>query len=215
MCEVYRLIKRIIDFCLSLFCLIIFSPVLLLLAISILISAGRPIIFTSERIGKDKKRFKVYKFRTLINGLKRRKDGLSKKIVCNKLADFMRGTHLDEILQLVNVITGDIALIGPRPLDVLRYRHLKKLEPEWGSIFKVKPGMTCINQIARYSSWGMNAVKKLKGLEKMKRRNRLLLDQYYIKHESPLLDLKITLWTIAYLISGFVIRLFRKSNLEF
>ena len=63
--------------------------------------------------------------------------------------------------------------------------------------------MTCINQIARYSGWGMGKIKKLKGLERQTHRNRLVLDKYYIKQESPALDFRISLWTIHYLVLGF------------
>lgn len=212
MIEVYRLIKRVVDFCLSLIFFIVFSPVILFLSTYMLVSAGRPIIFKAERVGKDKKIFTVYKFRTLVNGIERRKDGLSPQVVINNVAAFMRDTHLDEVLQLFNVIKGDMALIGPRPLDVPRYEHLKSLDPSWDEIFRVKPGMTCINQIAKYSPWGMGKARKLKGLENAEKRNRLMLDRYYIQNESVLLDIRIVLWTMRYLVLGFFKKMFKKGE---
>jgi lipopolysaccharide/colanic/teichoic acid biosynthesis glycosyltransferase len=211
--KIYKILKLLLDILFSIIALILISPLILILFISILISDGRPIIFKSKRIGINKNKFLVYKFRTLINGIKRREDGLADKIVINKFAKFMRDTHLDEVLQLINVIKGDIALIGPRPLDLERYYHLKSNNHKWDSIFKIKPGMTCLNQIARYSNKGFEKVKRLKGLSRMKRRNRLRLDLYYIKNESIFLDLKITFWTIEYLIICFFKKMFKKGAL--
>ncbi len=208
---IYRTIKRIIDFCFSFLFLLLLSPVLLFLGLAVLVSDGRPVIFSAKRVGKNKRLFTVYKFRTLVNGVKRRTDGLGDKIVINKLARYMRDTHLDETLQLWNVLKGDISLIGPRPLDVPRYHHLKSKDMSWDRIFKVKPGMTCLNQIARYSNWGMTRIRKLKGLKNMKRRNRLKLDKYYIKNESPSLDMKMVLWTIEYLFIGLFTKVFKKD----
>jgi len=210
----YTIIKRVIDVSMSLIFLVLFSPLLLILAVSMWVSGGNPVIFSSERVGKDKKSFIVYKFRTLVNGISRRKDGLSDKIVINGLAQFMRDTHLDEVLQLINVLKGDMSLIGPRPIDVQRYHHLKSKDSTWSRILKIKPGMTCINQIARYAESGLDKVKELKGLKNLKRRNRLLLDKNYMKHRSPLLDLTITLWTIEYLIGGFFIKMLKWGKLK-
>ncbi len=205
-----HIIKRVLDFVFSFIFLIIFSPILLLLSLSIYISAGRPIIFKSTRIGQNKKRFTVYKFRTLVNGIKRRKDGLSDKVVINKLAELMRETHLDEVLQLINIVKGDVSFIGPRPLDEPRYYHLKTKDPGWREIFTVKPGMTCLNQIGRYSPRGWKRIRQLKGLKSMRKRNRLKLDHYYIRHENAWLDIRITWWTIEYLIIGFFEKAYRK-----
>lgn len=208
----YRATKRIIDFSVSSLCMVIFSPFLLLLGLSIFFSDGWPIIFSSKRMGKDGRQFTVYKFRTLINGLKRRNDGLSDKVVINKFARFMRDTHLDEILQLFNVVKGDMSLIGPRPLDIPRYYHLKSKDPAWEQVLSVKPGMTCINQIARYTPWGMEKARQMNGLGSMKRRNRLRLDKYYMRRESLVLDMKIVSWTLWYLFSGFFQKMFKKGE---
>jgi len=214
MIEIYRFFKRCADFLLSLIFLILFSPGLLLLALLIWISDGRPIIFKSERVGKNKKIFTVYKFRTLVNGVKRRKDGLSPKKVINRIAEYMRDTHLDEVLQMFNIMKGEMALIGPRPLDVPRYEHLKSHALDWDSIFAVKPGMTCLNQIAKYSTFGMKRIRRLKGLGNLEERNRLLLDKYYVQYESPLLDLRIGIWTIEYLLLGLFTKVFKKEEMH-
>ncbi len=215
MVRLYRIIKRIVDFCFALLILIVLSPLILLLIMGIFITSGPPIVYHAERIGKGKRIFIAYKFRTLVEGIKRKKHGLSENIVSSKLAGFMRDTHLDEILQLFNILYGDMSFIGPRPLDVPRYHHVRAKNTGWDNIFKIRPGLTCLNQIARYSDNGLNKVRKLEGLNRMKRRNRLLLDRYYIKNESLILDLKITLWTIEYIIGGFFSKLFRKGEYSF
>jgi len=182
--------------------IILFSPFLLLMGLFIFISDGWPIIYSAKRVGKRKKLFTVFKFRTLKKNLKRKKYGLAEHIVINEITQFMRDTHLDEALQLMNVVLGQMSLIGPRPLDLPRYNYLRSKDPKWDRIFKLKPGMTCLNQIARYSKTGMNKIRKLRGLKNIERRNRLILDRYYISHECCLLDLKITIWTLCYLVIG-------------
>lgn len=209
----YRAVKRLIDIAASVFFLVVFVPIGLIIGLSIFISAGNPVIFSSKRVGMNKKKFTVYKFRTLANGVERRDDGLSDKVVINGFTNFMRLTHLDETLQLYNVIKGEMTLIGPRPLDVPRYNWLKGQDAKWDSIFEVRPGMTCLNQIARYTYWGMGKLRELDGLDKIKRRNRLVLDRYYIKNESFMLDAKITYWTLSYLFLGFFKKMLKKAQI--
>ena len=197
------------DFFAAIVLLAILSPFLILLAIALWLSAGRPIIFISKRVGKRKRLFTAYKFRTLVKGIKRKKHGLSKAIPSCKLAAFIRETHIDEILQLFNIVKGDIAFIGPRPLDVPRYKYLKAKDYSWSIILRIRPGMTCLNQVARYSNWGMDMVRALKGMGNVEKRNRLMLDKYYIRNESFFLDFKIIVWTIEYLFIGFFKKLFK------
>jgi lipopolysaccharide/colanic/teichoic acid biosynthesis glycosyltransferase len=213
MIGLYYMFKRVFDFFLSLSSMVFFSPVLIVLALCVYISDGWPVIFSSERMGKDGKIFKVYKFRTLVNGVERRNDGLADKIVINRLTGFMRNTHLDEVLQMFNVVKGDMSLIGPRPLDIPRYNHLISKTEEWKEILKVKPGMTCLNQLAKYWSKGMDKVMKLQDMS-IDNRNRLFLDRYYIQHESLALDLRIKWWTLCYLVSGFFIKMFKKAEFQ-
>ena len=112
--------KRIIDFCLSLIGLIVLSPLLLILTIlGAFFMKGNP-FFTQERPGKDEKIFKLIKFRTMDN--RKDKDGnlLPDAVRLNKYGRFLRSTSLDELPELINIIKGEMAIVGPRPL-LVRY----------------------------------------------------------------------------------------------
>ena len=194
----YEYIKRGADIAVSSILITLSSPLISIIALTILIFDGRPIIFKHPRVGKDKKLFMSYKFRTMMNNAEREESGLSSKDSVTKTGHFLRATHLDEILQLFNVLKGDISLIGPRPLDVERYLYLINKNKDWGKILKVKPGITCINQLCRYHTHQEQKIYYKLG-QKLKKRDRLLLDNYYIKNEGFGLDLRIFIWTLNYL----------------
>lgn len=113
-----KYIKRIIDFILSFIAVIVFSPLLLVIAVLVKINLGTPVIFKQERIGLNEKIFTMYKFRTMND--KRDKNGelLPDIYRQTRLGDFLRSTSLDELPELINILKGDIAIVGPRPLLV-------------------------------------------------------------------------------------------------
>lgn len=113
-----KYIKRIIDFILSFIAVIVFSPLLLVIAVLVKINLGAPVIFKQERIGLNEKIFTMYKFRTMND--KRDKNGelLPDVYRQTRLGDFLRSTSLDELPELINILKGDIAIVGPRPLLV-------------------------------------------------------------------------------------------------
>lgn len=113
-----KYIKRIIDFILSFIAVIVFSPLLLVIAVLVKINLGAPVIFKQERIGLNEKIFTMYKFRTIND--KRDKNGelLPDIYRQTRLGDFLRSTSLDELPELINILKGDIAIVGPRPLLV-------------------------------------------------------------------------------------------------
>ncbi|MCI9422057.1 MAG: sugar transferase [Dorea sp.] len=113
-----KYIKRIIDFILSFIAVIVFSPLLLVIAVLVKINLGAPVIFKQERIGLNEKIFTMYKFRTMND--KRDKNGelLPDIYRQTRLGDFLRSTSLDELPELINILKGDIAIVGPRPLLV-------------------------------------------------------------------------------------------------
>ena len=131
--------KRMIDFCLSLIGLIVLSPLLLLLMLlgSVFMS-GNP-FFTQERPGKDEKIFKLIKFRTMDN--RRDKDGnlLPDEVRLNKYGRFLRSTSLDELPELINILKGDMAIVGPRPQLV---RDMVFMTPEQRRRHSVRQGLT-------------------------------------------------------------------------
>ena len=111
-------IKRLLDIILSLMALVALSPILLIISVFVRINLGSPIFFKQERVGKDEKIFTMLKFRTMSD--KRDEDGnlLPDEFRQTKLGDFLRSTSLDELPELINILKGDISIVGPRPLLV-------------------------------------------------------------------------------------------------
>ena len=139
-----RFIKRPIDFILSLVALIVLSPVLVILIVLGAIGMRGNPFFTQQRPGKNEKIFKLIKFRTMTN--QKDKDGnlLPDEIRLTKYGKFLRSTSLDELPELINIIKGDMAIVGPRPLLVKylpRYNERQKLR------HLVRPGLTGLAQV--------------------------------------------------------------------
>jgi undecaprenyl phosphate N,N'-diacetylbacillosamine 1-phosphate transferase len=131
-----RYIKRIIDFSLSLIGVVVLSPLLLVLTVLELIYHGRPVLYVTLRPGKDEKLFNLYKFRSMTNESAEDGELLPEKYRLTKFGKFLRATSLDELPSLFNIIKGDLAIIGPRPLltDYLelypqRYRYRHSVRP--------------------------------------------------------------------------------------
>ena len=179
--KLYRdCLKRTLDFCLTLLALIILSPILLLIALWLhFANKGAGVFFTQERPGKGGKIFKVIKFKTMTD--ERDADGnlLPDEQRLTKVGRFVRSTSIDELPQLINVLKGDMALIGPRPLLV---QYLPLYNKEQARRHEVRPGITGWAQCH-----GRNAISWSKKFE---------LDVWYVDHCSFLLDLKIILLTI-------------------
>lgn len=172
--------KRFFDFCISLLALIVISPILLLITIWLhFANKGAGAFFFQERPGKDAKIFRVIKFKTMTD--ERGADGnlLPDELRLTKVGKFVRSTSIDELPQLINVLKGDMALIGPRPL-LPQYLPLYSLEQ--ARRHEVRPGI---------SGWaqchGRNAIS---WTEKFK------LDVWYVDHVSLMTDLKVIFITI-------------------
>ncbi len=172
--------KRLLDFIISLIALICISPILLVVTIWLhFANKGAGAFFLQERPGKNAKIFKVIKFKTMID--ERDADGnlLPDEIRLTKVGKFVRSTSIDELPQLINILKGDMALIGPRPL-LPQYLPLYSLEQ--ARRHEVKPGITGWAQCH-----GRNAIS---WTEKFK------LDVWYVDHVSLLTDLKVIFITI-------------------
>lgn len=172
--------KRFFDFWISLIVLIIISPILLSVTIWLhFANKGSGAFFTQDRPGKDGKIFKVIKYKTMTD--ERDADGnlLPDEIRLTKVGKFVRSTSIDELPQLINVLKGDMALIGPRPLLP---QYLPLYSPEQSRRHEVRPGI---------SGWaqchGRNAIS---WTEKFK------LDVWYVDHISMMTDLKVIFITI-------------------
>ena len=113
-----KFFKRFFDFFLSFFALIILSPIFLILSICVLCNMGAPIFFKQKRVGKNEKIFTMYKFRTMSNKKDTNGNFLPDDQRVTKFGKFLRSTSLDELPELINILKGDLSIIGPRPLLV-------------------------------------------------------------------------------------------------
>ncbi|MBT0863614.1 undecaprenyl phosphate N,N'-diacetylbacillosamine 1-phosphate transferase [Campylobacter coli] len=170
-------IKRTFDFVLALFLLVLFSPLVLITALLLKITQGS-VIFTQNRPGLNEKIFKIYKFKTMTDERDEKGELLSDELRLKAFGKIVRSLSLDELLQLFNVLKGDMSFVGPRPLLV---EYLPLYNEEQKLRHKVRPGITGWAQVN-----GRNAISWQKKFE---------LDVYYVKNISFLLDLKIMFLT--------------------
>lgn len=132
-------IKRPLDFCLSLGALIVLSPVMVVTAILVKTKLGSPIIFKQPRPGKDEKIFNIYKFRTMTDERDENGELLPDEVRLTDFGKFLRSTSLDELPELINMVKGDMAVVGPRPLLV---KYLDRYSTEQHRRHEVRPGLT-------------------------------------------------------------------------
>ena len=140
-----KYIKRILDFILSLIALIVLSPVLLVVAILVRIKLGSPIIFKQQRPGKDERIFTLYKFRTMTDKKDENGNLLPDSERLTKFGKVLRSTSLDELPELVNILKGDMSIVGPRPLLV---KYLPYYTEEERHRHDVRPGLTGLAQVS-------------------------------------------------------------------
>lgn len=171
--------KRLIDFILSLIALIVLSPILLIVALLVRTKLGSPVIFKQERPGLNEKIFTLYKFRTMTDAKDEQGNLLPDEIRLTKFGKLLRSTSLDELPELFNILKGDMAIVGPRPLLV---RYLPLYSEHQKHRHDVRPGFTGWAQCN-----GRNAISWEEKFD---------LDVYYTKHVSLLLDIKIILKTV-------------------
>jgi lipopolysaccharide/colanic/teichoic acid biosynthesis glycosyltransferase len=172
-------IKLIGDRLMAALLLLLFSPILLVVAILVRIRMGSPIVFTQARPGKHGKIFTVYKFRTMTSDCDAQGNLLSDEERLIPLGQFFRKASLDELPQLWNVLMGDMSFVGPRPLLV---RYLELYNSEQARRHHVQPGITGWAQVN-----GRNALTW---------DQKFALDLWYVDHWSLWLDLKILLLTV-------------------
>lgn len=169
-----KFFKRLLDFILSLCAIIVLSPVLFILAILGAVFMGGNPFFFQERPGKDEKIFRLVKFRTMDNC--KDKDGklLPDDVRLNKYGRFLRSTSLDELPELINILKGDMAIIGPRPLLV---RYLDRYNEEQHHRHDVRPGLTGYAQ-----AHGRNSLSW---------EEKFAMDVWYTKHITFIGDVRI------------------------
>ena len=188
----YYFIKRVIDVICSLLGLIVLSPILLIVAIAIRIESKGPVIFSQERIGYKGKIFNMYKLRSMVINAEELKAKLAKKNEMDgpmfkmkndprvtRVGKFIRKSSIDELPQLINVLKGDMSLVGPRPSLP---KEVEEFEPWMKKRLDVKPGLTCFWQVS-----GRNDID----FEEWMR-----LDARYVCERSTFLDMKLIFKTI-------------------
>jgi exopolysaccharide biosynthesis polyprenyl glycosylphosphotransferase len=193
------LVKRTIDFVLSATLLILLSVVLAVVAILIKLTDPGPVFFSQNRVGLNKRQFKMYKFRTMVVDAEKMQNQLLAKNEMTgpvfkikddprvtPLGKFLRKSSLDELPQLWNVVKGDMSLVGPRAMSL---RDYALFDQDWQRRrFSVKPGITCLWQVN-----GRNSVPFEQWME---------LDMQYIDKWSLWLDLKILALTVPAVLRG-------------
>lgn len=178
-----KYIKRLLDIILSLFAILILSPLFLILAIIVLLTMGRPIIFSQERIGKDEKPFRLYKFRSMTNA--KDKDGnlLPEKERLTKYGEIIRSLSIDELPELFSILSGKMSFVGPRPLPTYYDPYFL---PEERERHKVKGGLIPSDDLSGkvMTTW----------------EEQFEYDVYYANHVSFILDIKAIWMTFKILI---------------
>jgi lipopolysaccharide/colanic/teichoic acid biosynthesis glycosyltransferase len=175
-------VKRFLDFVFALMFIVVLSPLLISVSALVLLDVGTPLLFWQRRLGQRGRGFQIYKFRTMQTPFDRLGESLPENRRLSLIGHLLRKTGLDELPQLLNVLVGDMSLVGPRPL-------LSQDQPADPTIrLMVRPGITGWAQV--------NGGKQIPDEEKYQ------LDGWYIRNASPLLDLRILLLTCRYVFVG-------------
>ena len=178
-CVIYRL-KHFFDLTIAILFVIVLSPLFILIGFIVRISIGSPVLFRQVRPGKNGKPFTIYKFRTMINRTDTQGKLLPDRERLISFGRFLRKTSMDELPELLNVIKGDMSIVGPRPLLM---QYLNRYTPEQARRHEAKPGITGWAQVN-----GRNAICW---------EDKFKLDVWYIDNWSLLLDVKIIFMTIG------------------
>jgi len=186
--EIQIMIKHGLDKLIAFILLIAVSPVFLIIALGIKLTSKGPIFFIQDRVGKNGKDFKIYKFRTMVQNAEHIGSGIyteENDPRITKIGRFLRKTSLDELPQLINILKGDMSIIGPRP--TLRYQVDKYNEYQMGRL-KMRPGVTGLAQVN-----GRNSLPWSKRIE---------YDIEYVNNYSLWLDLKIMIKTVKVVLTA-------------
>ena len=172
-------VKRGLDIALSALALIILWPVMAVVAVLVAVKLGTPVLFIQERPGLHGKVFKMYKFRSMTDERDENGELLPDEVRLTRFGRMLRSTSLDELPELINILKGDMSIVGPRPLLV---RYLPLYSEEQAHRHDVRPGFTGLAQ-----AFGRNSIS---WSEKFKK------DVYYVRHVSFALDLTIIIKTV-------------------
>lgn len=173
------MLKRVFDILVSLIGLIVFSPILLLVSILVRTKLGSPIFFTQDRVGKDNKIFKMIKFRTMTDARDKFGELLSDEERLTSFGKFLRSSSLDELPELINVLKGDMSLVGPRPLLV---EYIPLYSKHQFRRHEVNPGIT---------GWA-----QVNGRNSIDWETKFDLDVEYVDKFNLIMDIKILFLTV-------------------
>jgi lipopolysaccharide/colanic/teichoic acid biosynthesis glycosyltransferase len=189
----YEPVKQAGDFVIALLSLVILSPVILLLTVLIRFSGKGPVIYSQDRIGRNGKPFSIFKFRSMVYDAEKGGPMLAgangEKVT--RIGAHIRRYRIDEIPNLINVIKGEMSIVGPRPERQYYIDQIVKKVPEYKELQRVKPGVT---------SWGQVKYGYASTVDEMI--ERLGYDLFYMKHRSLWFDLRILLYTVGTVLRG-------------
>ncbi len=178
-------LKRFFDIFMSLFILLLVWPIFLIIALAIKIDSKGPVIFKQQRIGKGGKVFNIYKFRSMCVGAEKTGSGVysdKNDARVTKIGKFLRATSLDELIQVVNILKGDMSFIGPRPPLTYHPWPIEEYTEEQKKMFNVRPGVT---------GWA-----QVHGRKDVEWNKRIELNVWYVEHLSMWTDIKIVFMTV-------------------
>lgn len=181
----YKAFKRFCDIVISLLGLIVLSPFMLVVAIAIKIESKGPVLFKQTRLGKGGREFQIYKFRSMCEGAENMGTGqysFAGDMRVTKVGRFIRATSIDELPQFINILKGEMSLVGFRPPLTYHPWKLEEYTDEQMRMFEVRPGITGWAQVhgRKHTEW----------------HERISLNVYYVDHMSLLLDIKILFLTV-------------------
>ncbi len=191
----WRLVlKRVLDVSMGVFGLVLFAPVMLIVALAVKFDSPGPIFYSQTRVGRFGKPFKIYKFRSMRSDAE-----ATGPVWCAGKQDpratavgaFLRRSHLDELPQFWNVIRGEMSLVGPRPERPCFVEQLDQEIPTYDQRHMIKPGMTGLAQVHYRYDTSVNDVRR-----------KLRFDLLYMKRISLFLDVRILFMTMATVVSG-------------
>lgn len=189
-----RFVKRSTDILVSVPCLVLFSPLFVIISLAIKWEDGLPIIYKQERIGLHGKPFNIYKFRSMKADAE--KDGpnlleIEGDTRLTRVGKFIRAHHFDELPQLWNILKGDMSLVGPRPERKYYIDQIMEHDPRYTYLYQIRPGATSYATL--YNGYTDTMPKMLRRLE---------LDLFYLEHRSWWFDTKILVKTFINIAFG-------------
>lgn len=186
-------VRQFSDILLSLLALIILSPLILILSVIIIISGKGPVIYSQDRVGKSGRPFVIYKFRSMKYDAETGVPMLSgtNEERITRIGRYLRKYRIDEIPNFINVLKGEMSVVGPRPERQFFIDQIVKRNPQFRELLRIKPGVT---------SWGQVKYGYATNVDEML--ERLEYDLYYLKNRSLWFDMKILLYTLGTILQG-------------